>query len=230
MDYFFGVKSMYKIFSSPLKFPAIKRAVLIFLIGSIFGSILDDTISLISKTPHVSQFYLDKIERLDRFRPKGKFSFFGDSHVEWGPWGERLPFKVANFGVAGDGIDGVSHRIGTATSNRVILLIGVNDIIVGKTPNHIAERIGRLIKNHIGQVFLLEVMPVRGRYGKHNDAIRRLNRLLGDACTKRCSLVPTWEKLAVGNQLAQNFTNDGLHLNASGYEVLARVLLQHLRS
>jgi hypothetical protein len=191
---------------------------LLISIGVMLGAVLDTPIANAIFPQPPSFVAHDRAERLDRFPQPGLVAFVGDSHVERGPW---WMFDVANYGISGDDSNGVLARIDGIKADRTIVLIGVNDILAGRDPARVAEIIGKIVAKR--PVTLLAVMPVRGRYNRYNAAIVALNSLLKEICTGQCIFIDTWSALQSNGELDTRFTNDGLHLNADGYEALATV-------
>lgn len=196
-------------------------ALALLAVGALVGAAIDTPLMGIVDPQPPSFVFHDRAERLERFPPPGSISFVGDSHVERGPWW-ILP-DVANYGISGAGTADVLSRIDRIEAGRFIVLVGVNDIVSGRKPPDVAADIGKIVAGRT--TTLLSVLPVRGRYAGHNQAIAELDALLPEVCSEpSCNLIDTWTIMAEDGELAARYTNDGLHLNADGYLALAGLL------
>lgn len=202
----------------------------ILLLGVLLGAKLDTQVSAMFREEPVPTRYLDKIEILSHFPPQGSIAFYGDSHVERGMWREMTGLDIANFGVGGDVIKGVRKRLVLSGADRIILLIGINDLIAGRSPKLVAESVRELINETEKDFILVEVMPVRGAYSALNTNIEAANGFLEDGCKERCTFVRTWPSLSENGELIQDLTTDDLHLNARGYAFLSALVRQALVS
>ncbi|MCA1779928.1 MAG: hypothetical protein LC637_11250 [Xanthomonadaceae bacterium] len=88
-------------------------AICIFGFGMLFGAKTDTAIKGLFVATQPSHRYLDRLERLGRFPPRGRIALIGNSHIERGPWSEPLSADIANFGIGGDGVESVRRRIGS---------------------------------------------------------------------------------------------------------------------
>jgi len=199
------------------------------VLGAGAGAYLDGKIKRLFVTPQPPTAYADRVDRLDSFPPGGTIRFYGDSHVERGPWREAVSPEIANFGIGRDTATGLLDRICRDCAETVVVLIGVNDLIAGTSAESVASQIGEVLTAVDSDLYLLEVMPVRGRYAQLNREIAALNALLPDYCKDGCTLIPTWDTLAEDEQIKPSFSSDGLHLSVLGYHALVDVLRQALR-
>nr|WP_319388203.1 GDSL-type esterase/lipase family protein [uncultured Cohaesibacter sp.] len=174
------------------------------------------------------QSYIDRVEALSAIPQSGDFAFFGDSHVQRGLWRALTDLDIVNYGIGGDGVEGVASRIQTEVTDKILVMVGVNDIIGGKRPVEIANSIVALIKAHRAKFWVFEIMPVSGRYAKYQEKISELNEYLAYRLKgiPNVTFVKTSDLLLNGNSLDHRFSNDGLHLNAQGYKILAGRLKQ----
>lgn len=199
------------------------------VLGAGAGAALDSKFKRLFVTPPPPTAYADRVARLDNFPPDGTIRFYGDSHVERGPWREAVSPEIANFGIGRDTASGLLDPICRDCAETVVVLIGINDLIAGKSPENVASQIGEVLTAVDAELYLLEVMPVRGRYEHLNSEIVALNKLLLNYCKDRCTMIPTWDVLAEGEQIKPSFFNDGLHLSVDGYDALTGILRQVLR-
>ena len=149
----------------------------------------------------------------------------GDSLTEGGNWQDILPdIRVMNRGITSDRSSGVLARLPEVISRRprqVFLMIGVNDLFRGGTPEGTAETIGRIIRTlQEAQIspLLHSVVFVGEGHPDINASIQRLNDMLRE--TARRADVPFIDLnpiLAPSGRLAPEFTYDGLHFRGEAY-------------
>lgn len=158
--------------------------------------------------------------------PPGHVVFLGDSITEQGIWNEWFPnVHSINRGIGGDTVRDVRDRIHVTLNQpaAVFLLIGTNDIGgLGSTtvPWEIAGQIRELITDIKGHapaapLIISSVMPRAAAFAK---GIRELNahiRRFAEAAG--AEYIDLWPTLASGDALRMDCTNDGLHLNGTGY-------------
>jgi lysophospholipase L1-like esterase len=150
-------------------------------------------------------------------------------------------FTVVNRGIMADGVGvaprGTAHRLEPCVfdvrPDLVLYSDATNDI--GDLSRSGEPSLGRIAEQYEQnlealrtrlpdtRVVMLACGPARGRYALINDNIRAFNELLpGIAERNGCILVDTHRILVDGEGLLrEDFTNDGLHLNAAGTAVFA---------
>jgi lysophospholipase L1-like esterase len=152
----------------------------------------------------------------------------GDSITAGGKWQQAFPhLSIANHGVSGDTtLDVIARlpRIKTSGAQTYFLMVGINDILRGSAPGSIAPRI-LTIKNALEapagtRVVLQSVLPCqRSKCGEQVlQRVDELNRLLVELTPPAdfLDLAPGLSDASGG--LRANLTDDGLHLNAEGYQ------------
>jgi lysophospholipase L1-like esterase len=164
---------------------------------------------------------------------QGAVIFLGDSQTEQCEWQEFLHLDsvlVLNRGIVGDHVDGVLARLDEITRHKpskIFLLVGINDLIFGKKTEAIAityRNIVASIRNATpdSELFLQSVLPVNNtlkKTGVENSGIAQLNTEIAQiAKAYALPYLDIYAELtdASGN-LSPQFTEDGIHLNASGY-------------
>ncbi len=164
----------------------------------------------------------------------GAIILLGDSQTALCEWrelmGDSLP--ILNRGIVGDQVDGVANRLAEILRHRpakIFLLVGVNDLLLGKTAVDVEIRYRALVQkiradSPATQLFLESVLPVNNvikNIGISNTQILDLNvRIARIARGHTLPFVDIYGPLTdpAGN-LAARFTEDGLHLNGAGYAV-----------
>ncbi|MCC7467435.1 MAG: hypothetical protein IT261_14235 [Saprospiraceae bacterium] len=175
---------------------------------------------------------LEHFERLDE--QPGAIIFLGDSQTEQAEWHELFGDKppVLNRGISGDYVQGVLDRLPEVLRHKpskIILLIGVNDLIFGSRVEDIEAVYSKIVaqirtQSSQTELYLLSLLPVNNdqrKSGTNNTRISALNnRIAGISRTYALPFVDiaTTLKDAEGN-LAERFSEDGLHLNGLGYQV-----------
>lgn len=196
--------------------------------GAIGGAAFDTPVMNFINPQPKSYGYADRVERLQYFPPQGDIAFVGDSHVERGDWNTILGrTDIANWGISGDVTEGVLSRP-LPEAESTILLLGTNDLAAGRTPDAIASDIHEIIERIDGQVLLVSVLPTRGRYAARNLESKKLNTKIQGYCTERCHFIDAWPSLATDGKLKAEYSSDGMHLSAKGYEALGALLSSHL--
>jgi lysophospholipase L1-like esterase len=173
---------------------------------------------------------------------RGSLDMLGDSLTDWGEWNELLPNANAlNRGVSGDTLDELHARVEPLVRpkpRRLALMIGINDLSEGRSPETIATSYARLLERirtltPETVIFVQSVLPVNQdlyRGGIDNDDVNELNRRLKTLARQSgCRWVDVASSLADGaGQLDRKHTLDGLHLNGSGYQRWAKLLAASL--
>ena len=174
-------------------------------------------------------------------------------------WNKRLNQKnLVNRGVSGDITEGVLERLGEIYYYKplgVFLLIGINDlfdqnIIDGEliSPEYVADNIFSIAKNIIKEskhtiVYVQTILPVnldkyqtvKGFKPEHkinlNTQIKETNFILKNLeLPEKIEMLDIHEDfLDSNNQLSEIYTDDGVHLNESGYDVWVKILDQKVK-
>ncbi|OYY99710.1 MAG: hypothetical protein B7Y37_13345 [Sphingobacteriia bacterium 28-36-52] len=160
--------------------------------------------------------------------------FLGNSINDGSEWYELFnDIRIKNRGISGDITAGILHRL-TEISNRkpakVFLMIGINDLGRGLSPDSVAKNI-LLMNDYLQQespntqVYIQSILPVNPSFGKFagqtskREQINQTNALLKAASTKHhYEFIDLHSEFvdAQGN-LDAKYTNDGLHLVGAGY-------------
>ncbi|MDM0070644.1 GDSL-type esterase/lipase family protein [Variovorax sp. J31P207] len=130
--------------------------------------------------------------------------------------------NAINYAVSGEVTQGLINTLPTLNLavDRIFLMIGINDIWIGKQGLH-----GRLAE--IDALLPAGVPVVWSGITPTNDfridpeEVQAANEEIKRLCAKRprCSYLDTWEILAKdGKQIPEYFLADGVHLSASGYD------------
>ena len=166
----------------------------------------------------------------------------GDSLTAGQNWSQVFPeLDIANLGINGDTWAGVWGRLTEAAKlapAKVFLMIGINDLLQGATPEEIIA--GHLkIWAEIGQclpqttLYVLSLLPyveaaLPGLVP--NIDIIHLNRQLAEDAEKQgLTFIPLFDDLAnEDQQLDLDYTTDGIHLTPAAYEIWSQKLKPYL--
>lgn len=153
-------------------------------------------------------------------------AFFGDSLTASGTWDSWFPdYTTHNFGVAGDTTDELLARLPDlveAQPDAVALLVGTNDLGVRRSVEHLVRNAELLLVNLRrdlpGTRTLVQSIMPRGR--EFAEQIQDANRHLRQfSPTVHAQYLDLWPALALDDgELNPAFSEDRLHLNATGYE------------
>ncbi len=180
---------------------------------------------------------------------------FGDSHIQSARWSELLGnYRVINRGIAGDDTEGMKHRLdGVIKLNPKIVFIegGINDVYNWVGHNiiiHNLEYIIKTLKANGITVIVNSIIYAGRRWGEEwikknnpeidvvkynferNKVVKNLNRDLKRICRENnVYYIDLNKKLTANGFLKDIYTKDQLHLNARGYQIWARELLNVLK-
>ena len=137
---------------------------------------------------------------------------------------EDQDFVILNQGIDGDSTGGMLERFSRCVEPEnpeiVILWGGINDLSSRKSPEEVFTNIVKLVKRTISIdaiPIVVNVAPVIGI--NFNETIRKLNLLTQDYCRKnRLEYIDVFSELIDSEgKLADEYSNDGIHLSDSGY-------------
>jgi len=192
-------------------------------------------------------------ERLEAFRAEdvqpGRILLLGSSHFEWFDTDRFLGgWRIVNRGIASDrlGIDdrGILHRLDVSVfdvePSFIVFNNGVNDLGElwrnGEPPLEAIfeayERVVSAIRVSLPDVPMLIVneLPTTGRFAGINPLIPPLNAHIAHVAERHgCQHLDFYSEVVnETGELRGELTWDGLHLNDSGYALLAEKLEAYL--
>ena len=166
----------------------------------------------------------------------------GDSITSAFPTDSLLKeFEVINKGISGDKTDHVlerlNHDVIELVPSAVFVLVGTNDMGSGYSNNTTLvnyERIVlRLMKNVPGvKIFVQSILPTRNLENRPLERIQLLNVELHKLAMKYGAKFLDIYPLFINQQgeLAEEFSEDGLHLTPAAYQKWAEYLSQVIRT
>lgn len=174
--------------------------------------------------------------------------FLGDSITDFYDLEKYYPdLKVVNSGVDGnlteDILEDMEERVYQYNPSKVILLIGTNDIQQGFDSEEIISNIEKILENikenrPYATLYLQSIYPVvegEDMVGiRTNQLIYEINQSLESYCEKQdityIDLYPLLlDPESSEDMLEDGYTEDGLHLNDSGYEVVTNEISKYIK-
>ena len=167
----------------------------------------------------------------------------GDSLTDRGEWWELLDRPVANRGVAADRVADARARLAdvAALSPRVVfVLIGINDLLAGGSPETLAKDHAALIAElrrllPQARVVVESLLPIRDEIIAYDEALATITVRRANALLSHASVASGADWLDLNRLLADadaeldpRYSSDGLHLTAAGYRVWASALRPYL--
>jgi lysophospholipase L1-like esterase len=167
----------------------------------------------------------------------------GDSLTDRGEWWELLERPVANRGIAADTIADVRARLDDVTglAPRVLfVLIGVNDLLEGATPEAMAKDHAALLgelrrRLPTARIVVESLLPIRDEIVARDEplataTVQKANQLLaGGAAAAGAEWIDVAKHLAdASGELDPRYSSDGLHLTGAGYRMWADALRPYL--
>ncbi|MFT3980292.1 MAG: GDSL-type esterase/lipase family protein [Ferruginibacter sp.] len=166
--------------------------------------------------------------------------FLGNSITDYTEWNELLQLPQArNRGISGDITFGVLERLDEVTEGKpakIFILIGINDIARNIPDSVILDNYKRIVERIQAEspgtkIYFNSLLPVNNTFPDKNHFnkdghIAAVNAGLWKLCADKqitfINIHPFF--LDADKRLDKQYTYDGLHLNAEGYRVWARIL------
>lgn len=188
--------------------------------------------------------YQRHIKRFDASFETSDILFLGDSMMAYAPLKKMNLSHLINQGIPGDTTIGVIKRLSyvyKAKPKIVFLHIGSNDLVLSNlSKNEIIENIQKIIlelKNNGIFVYLLSITPILSNHQKTNQTYvkKRSNEEIDGLNEKLRILRGVNQYIDVNsalkddqNQLHEQYTTDGVHLNQSGYDIFFQTIQQNI--
>ena len=175
----------------------------------------------------------------DNFNQTKEISLIGHSILDYWNIEEIGNQTVNNLAIAGittkQYIDlilgqGLIHSLG----DKAILMFGTNDIVYADwTKEQILSDVQQVIEklkaiNNNIQLYFLEITPVALRIDRNNAVIRELNAFLKENLKSARWIALDSRFSDRYGKLNLDYTNDGLHLNEQGYQLLEEIIKSEL--
>ncbi|TZF82532.1 sialate O-acetylesterase [Pedobacter sp. BS3] len=188
-----------------------------------------------------------KVEQFKSYRHStSDIVFLGNSITAGTDWHELLNLPQAkNRGISGDITFGVLERLDEVINGhpaKVFILIGINDISRNIPDDVIINNYQRMVSriktgSPKTKIYFQTVLPVNNtftQYPNHynkDEHIAAVNEGLKKIAAKEhITLIDLHSHfLDSEGRLSSEYTREGLHLNAAGYQVWAKVLQPYLK-
>lgn len=173
-----------------------------------------------------------------RIANKRVIVFWGDSITKRFNVYEYFPDKpILNRGIYSDTTEGMLYRMRTNISDlnidKLFILIGYNDLQF-RSDNMILDNISTIITRVKAKVtFIQSILPVAPKRVATNARIRNINKQLEAMCLQRpCIYVDLHSYFlnAGGEGLSFKYSYDGIHPNAEGNRLWARLIEPYVTS
>jgi len=202
--------------------------------------------TIVADTAYRPKTYDEQVEQFEAYPNADEdIIFLGNSITAKTHWDELLQMPTArNRGISGDTTFGLLERLDEITEGnpkKVFILIGINDIsrdfpdeIIIENYTEILQRIKE--ESPATLVYVQTILPVnesfgiyKNHYGK-DDHILKINNFLREMKKEKDVVVIDLHDhfLDANNRLDAKYTEEGLHLNAKGYQVWAGILKPYL--
>lgn len=167
--------------------------------------------------------------------------FTGSSSIRmWHDVQEEFPdHKVINTGFGGSQASDLSYYIYDLilrfNPNKVFIYEGDNDVFAGIHTNKIRKTFRQILQgiqrnDSTTQIVLIAAKPSIARWklrGKYKRLNRKLERLADE--DPRVDFADVWRPMLDGKKVKQDiFIEDGLHMNAKGYQIWYDVLKSYM--
>jgi lysophospholipase L1-like esterase len=165
--------------------------------------------------------------------------FLGNSLIDSYEWHEAFrSSRVINRGINGDRLNHLINRLDPiliGKPEKIFIMAGTNDLAAGKEPKVIVE----LVKDLIGEIkkhsprtklYVYSILPTDKYAGRDQEAIKEINLELKDLSNQLDFIfIDLYPSFADENEeLIQEYTYDGLHLNQRGYEQWVSLTKQYI--
>lgn len=199
----------------------------------------------VSQKQKYSNFYYQRATLFEQL-PVGKkdIVFVGNSITNGAEWSELFNNKrIKNRGISGDTAEGVLNRLSSVTDGKpkiIFLMIGINDLIRGKSPDSTAiiiEKIVIKIKHDSPKtkIYLQSVLPANRNFKENvvaQGGIRGMNeRLMKIAAEQQITYIDLFShlKLEDSDGINLKYSNDGLHLMGEGYLIWKNTIKPYVK-
>lgn len=200
--------------------------------------------------PFIKEFKADIYALKSRIQPKGQIVFYGDSITEMFPIDEMFPnATIINRGIGGNTTIEMEERLNSnlieLKPSKIRFLGGANDLVHNRNPKEIAETIEKILTKIQQElpdtiIYVESVYPFnpdyKGQYGinfvnvRQNKDVLELNSYIKEICFRLNIVYINTHDLLIdeNNNLKDELTLDGLHINNNGYKIVSSELEKYL--
>lgn len=213
-----------------------------FVLGFLVCFILGKESSLFVKTDKVVETVTEEKIVMD-----DNYVFVGDSiFARYDLEKYYVDMAVVNSGISGnrsvDILNDLNNRIYKYNPSKVILMIGTNDwstISNEDTVKNIGKIVDGIKENRpYAEVYVQSIYPVNKNVndginvaGRSNDNINAMNKEIEKVCKEKAVTYMNIHDLLIDDDgnLKEEYTSDGLHVNAEAYKVITTEVMKILK-
>lgn len=182
-------------------------------------------------------YWRNRVELFSTTSNVADLVFVGDSLTAAGLWGEWLEeWRVVNRGISGETTDQLRERIDEIAEfspATVFIMVGINDLANGATPERVARNyefvISRLLGAGCRVVVQSTLFTSNEKASVRAPQIVTVNQQLKHFCSEsEAEYFDLTAYLCRNHRLRSDLTTDGIHLNASGYIVWRDAVMEYL--
>ena len=185
---------------------------------------------------HHDRYYSDRTSFFVLHGKKSDLVMVGDSLTDGAEWEELLDSgSILNRGIIGDTAYGLKLRLDSiysTSAKKAFVMIGINDIIKGRSTDEIFkdyQEIAKGLISHNIRPYIQSTLLVGQGKKIYNEEVYELNRkMLGFASEQGIDFIDLNKTLSSDGVLRREFTEDGIHLNGDGYAEWAKAIASYL--
>lgn len=179
----------------------------------------------------------------------GDIIYLGDSITEFYKLDNYYKIPIVNSGTSGFTTDDIlldlDNKVFKYNPKKIVILIGTNDINIGKTSDYIVNNIKKIVdlileKRPNVTIYIQSLYPINniddskvnhGMVGiRNNEFIQEINKKLKKYCDlNEFEYIDMYNKLLDDDgNLNMNYTVDGLHISDEGYNIITKELHKYI--
>lgn len=175
-----------------------------------------------------------------------RITFIGNSCIERWDLNRFFPTIITtNLGVSNSGIENVERYAGMLGGQQAVILTGSSELsgMLRVAPeDSLSTYLGWYVDDFVAaidalradRVYVISILPQGKEHNSdvrlHNIYVRELNRRIHEAISMRgWRWVDVFPLMLDGNVLNPAYSDDGIHPNELGYEVMTCELMQNLQ-
>lgn len=168
--------------------------------------------------------------------------FMGNSITDMPNWHEffsgydgRILNRGNSGGFSNEMVEALPHIL-EGKPAKIFLMIGTNDLAIGRTPDEIAANVKKCLDmtkaaSPLTELYILSILPAKESAHKTTAKIEQTNKLyktlVKKAKNKRIHFIDLYDKLQ-GITEGMPYSQDGLHLSAYSYKIWAEAIAPFL--
>jgi len=186
-----------------------------------------------SQKPLLKEYYIDKKSIYEILKlEKNDIIFIGDSLIEACEWSELFNnIRIKNRGISADTTEEVYKRLDKILESqpkKIFIMIGTNDMGMEDNKSKIIMNYKKIMDKIINEsphtkIYIQSILPANNSFNsrekRKNEEIIKVNKQIAVLATEyKSTYIDLFSFFTTeNNQLNAKYTNDGLHLNGSGY-------------